>query len=71
MEIKEKYGHLCIILLSGITLGLICGGTETLGIYYDHRATVEPLILATAIPAITLGITGLVGIISCLASKNK
>jgi len=36
MNKEEKFGHLSIMLLSGITLGLISGAASSLGIYYDR-----------------------------------
>jgi hypothetical protein len=66
MQTKDKYGHLCIILLSGITLGLISGATGSLGIYYDAADAAKPLMLSTLTPAIALGLTGMIGIIMCL-----
>jgi hypothetical protein len=69
MNTKEKYGHLCVMLLSGITLGLIAGATSTLGTYYG--VDMSGIGGACLFPGLALGTTGLVGIICIMTHGIK
>lgn len=71
MQTEEKFGHLSIMLLSGITLCLISGAARSLGVHYDAIEASKGIIDATGVPGIILGCVGLIGLLICMFPDNN